>query len=148
MAEAAEEIDVEMDTTGDTSEETTEVTPAWPDDWRQQIAGDDEKALNQLGRYATPADIWTKARALEQRISSGIWTKARALEQRISSGELQDQSPFPDKGTEDEQAAWRAERNLPDAPDKYEISREMEKEEREQFASNCRAFWSSRIPRT
>lgn len=119
MAEAAEDIDVEMDISEDNTEDNTSNSPQqWPDDWRQQIAGDDEKALNQLGRYATPADIWTKARALEQ---------------RISSGELQDQSPFPDKGTEDEQAAWRAERNLPDAPDKYEISREMEKEDREQL---------------
>src|SRR5260221_8933915 len=43
----------------------------WPADWRKNIAGEDEKEIAQIGRYASPADIWKKARALEQRMSSG-----------------------------------------------------------------------------
>jgi hypothetical protein len=88
----------------------------WPTDWRQQIAGDDEKALNQLGRYATPADVWTKARALEQ---------------RVTSGELKDSTPFPEKGSDEEKAEWRVNHGVPESHDKYEIARELEKEDRE-----------------
>jgi hypothetical protein len=79
---------------------------AWPDDWRQNIAGDDEKALNQLSRYASPVDIWNKARALEQ---------------RVSSGELKSAEPFPENGTDEEKTRWRTENNVP-AEAKYELS--------------------------
>jgi len=83
----------------------------FPEDWRQQIAGDDEKALGQLGRYKTPADIWTKARALEQ---------------RISSGELRETTAFPGEGTDEEKAAWRTLNNVPEAADKYTLTRELD----------------------
>ena len=43
----------------------------WPDDWRAQIAGADEKERKQLERYASPADVWKKARELEKERSSG-----------------------------------------------------------------------------
>jgi len=83
----------------------------FPEDWRQQIAGDDEKALGQLGRYKTPADIWTKARALEQ---------------RITSGELKEVSVFPGEGTDEEKGAWRELNNVPEAADKYTLTRELD----------------------
>src|SRR5260221_502615 len=35
----------------------------WPDNWQARLAGDDEKALKQLGRYGSPEDIWKKARS-------------------------------------------------------------------------------------
>ena len=89
------------------------ITATWPEDWRVQIAGEDEKALKQLGRYQSPADIWTKARALEQ---------------RITSGELKDYSPFPEKGSDDDKAAWRANNQIPEAPGKYELGREVGEE--------------------
>jgi len=108
MSEAAEVIEEEVEVEAS----------AFPEDWRQQWAGDDEKALTQLGRYATPADVWTKARALEQ---------------RISSGELKEASPFPDKGSDDDKAEWRTNHNVPESAEKYELAREMEKEEREQI---------------
>ena len=52
-------------------------TPYWPADWRETtaaaIAGDDARArareLKQLERYADPARIYTKARALEAKLS-------------------------------------------------------------------------------
>lgn len=91
---------------------------AWPDDWRNQIAGEDEKALTQLERYKTPGDIWTKARALEQ---------------RISSGELVDNSPFPDKGTDEEKTAWRKSAGLPEAADQYEYGREVDDDQKTQL---------------
>lgn len=101
-----------------TPEPTPEPTPAptpepapvkadWPDDWRTKLSAGDEKALKQLERYASPADIWKKARALEQ---------------RMSSGELKAQAAFPDKGTPEEQAAWRKDYGIPDKPEGYDLT--------------------------
>jgi hypothetical protein len=112
MAEAAEEV-IEEEIVEEVIED--EVTPTWPEDWRVQIAGEDEKALKQLGRYQSPADIWTKARALEQ---------------RITSGELKDNAPFPEKGSDEEKATWRANNQIPDSADKYEIKHEIGEEEK------------------
>lgn len=79
----------------------------WPTDWRQQFSAGDEKSVKQLERYASPADVWRKARALEQ---------------RLSSGELKSAVPYPDQGTPEQQVSWRAENGIPDAPDKYQIN--------------------------
>lgn len=70
------------------------------------MAGDDEKSLKALGRYATPKDVWEKARNLEK---------------KLSSGEYRQVSPYPADGKPDEQAAWRKEHGVPDAPDKYDL---------------------------
>lgn len=82
------------------------VAGTWREDWRQTLAKGDEKALKRLERFQSPEDIFTSYRALEQ---------------RLSSGELKPNTPFPDKGTAEEQASWRQERGLPISPDKYEI---------------------------
>lgn len=92
---------------GQAGESGGEVRNEWPDTWRENIAGGDEKELKQLGRYATPADVWKKARALEQ---------------RISSGEYKQVTPFPAEGSEQEQAEWRAANGVPEAPDKYDLT--------------------------
>ncbi len=91
---------------------------SWPEDWRQRIAGDDEKALEQLGRYQSPVDVWTKARALEQ---------------KMSSGEYKQDIPFPEKGTDEEKADWLSQRGIPETSDKYELTREVEQSELEQL---------------
>lgn len=105
MSATAEEVEGEV--------EASEF--AWPEDWRQRIAGEDEKELAHIGKYATPADIWTKTRALEQ---------------RLSSGEFKQVSPYPEKGTADEQAQWRESNKIPPTYDKYELKREVAKEEK------------------
>lgn len=76
----------------------------WAPDWRDKMANGDEKARKQLDRYASPMDVWTKARALEQ---------------RMTSGELR--STLPKDANEDQVKAWRAENGIPDTADKYEI---------------------------
>lgn len=78
----------------------------WPDTWRTEFAAGDEKVAKQLERYATPADVWKKARSLEQQLSSGEYKRT---------------TPFPEKGTAEEQNAWRKEQGIPESPDKYEI---------------------------
>ena len=109
MAEAAEEEVIEEIEEIEEEEETA----AWREDWRTAMAGDDEKALEQLGRYADPV---------------AVWTKARALEQKLSSGEYKQTTPFPDKGTDEDKATWRVNNQIPDTFDKYDIGREIKGE--------------------
>ena len=77
----------------------------WPEDWRKKLA-EDEKEIPQLERYQSPKDVW-KSR--------------RELEKKLSSGEFKRTTPFPDKGTAEEQAAWRKDVGIPDAPEKYDL---------------------------
>ena len=92
-----------------------EVVDIWPTDWRNQIAGKDEKSLKQLERYATPADVWTKARSLESQITDGT---------------LKREVPFPDEGSDDDKAKWRTDHGLPASFDKYELERKIDDAEK------------------
>ena len=107
MSDAAEEI---------TDDITDDVTFEWPENWQQEIAGDDEKQLQHLSKYKTPADIWTKARALEQ---------------KLSSGEYKQNTPFPTEGSDEDKAAWRKEQGLPDTATGYELVREIGDDEKD-----------------
>lgn len=76
----------------------------WPDDWQRRLAGDDEKALKQVTRYASPEDIWKKARSLEQRLSSGEFKTA-----------------LPKDAKPEELAAWRKDNGIPEKPEAYDL---------------------------
>lgn len=76
----------------------------WPDDWRAQMAGGDEKAAKLLDRYTDPGAV---AKAL------------RELNVRISKGELK--APLKKDATPEEVAAWRAEQGIPAEPTGYEL---------------------------
>lgn len=79
--------------------------PGWGDDWRQRMAGNDDKALKRLERFNSPDDVFRSYRALEQ---------------RLSSGELR--SALPKDATPEEVTKWRAENGVPEAPDKYDLT--------------------------
>lgn len=64
----------------------------------------DEKTLQRVKRYATPAD------ALNAHI---------ALQNKIAAGEMR--SALPPNATEDQVKAWRTENGIPEAPEKYEL---------------------------
>ncbi len=81
---------------------TTEAAKSWPDDWRKQMVGEDDKELKQAERYASPKDIWKKARELERRLSSGELLK-----------------PLPDNASPEQIAESRAARGIPDQPAAY-----------------------------
>lgn len=76
----------------------------WPDDWRDQMAGADDKTRKLLERYSTP---------------SAVVNALAAAQARIRSGELR--TAFPKDGKPEEQAKWREENGLPPTPDKYDI---------------------------
>ena len=79
-------------------------TVAWPEDWREKIAGDDPKFMKRLQRF-TSFDAFVKSQ--------------RALEAKLSSGEYK--RALPEDATEEEKAQWRSENGIPDKPDAYEF---------------------------
>jgi hypothetical protein len=85
----------------------TPAATSWPNTWREDFAAGDEKLMARLQRFTTPKDIFTSYRALEQ---------------RLSAGELKAVTPFPDKGTPEQQAAWRKEQGLPAKPEEYDLT--------------------------
>ncbi len=98
---------------GSTPEGTPTPTPepTWPTDWRTKgmveagIAADDAKTKALLDRYTSPGDIIKKM--LEQ-------------EKLIRSGEMK--KPLSKDAKPEEIAAWRKENNVPESPDKYDLT--------------------------
>lgn len=86
----------------------TKGSTVWPDDWRLQFAGGDEKIAKQLERYTDPT-----------KVASAFM----GLRQRISTGEFRSNSPRPTgDGVKPEQVeAWKTERGLPAKVDDYKF---------------------------
>ncbi len=81
------------------------VAARFPDDWRAQLAGDDQSFIKTLERYDSPTSF-AKAH--------------RELTAKLSSGELRaSPKPLPDNATDEQRAAWRAERGLPANSEAY-----------------------------
>lgn len=74
----------------------------FPADWREKIAGNDDKELKRLQRMKSPRDLYTSYRNLENKVKKG-----------------QDPDPFPEDGSDEEKAEWRKARNIPDKYDGY-----------------------------
>lgn len=83
--------------------------PAFPDNWRQTYVATRNKpdVLPRLERYSDPFAV------VDALIS---------VQQKIGSGELRSNAPYPDKGTAEEQQAWRTANGIPEAPDKYDVA--------------------------
>jgi hypothetical protein len=76
----------------------------WPENWRQQIAGDDKSRLTQLERFSDPAAIFKQNLELQAKLSSGTVKTA-----------------LPDNATDEQKLAWRKENGLPEAATGYEV---------------------------
>jgi hypothetical protein len=74
----------------------------WPDDWRQEWAGEDADYLKQLERFASPADAGKAYKEARARISQGFKPE-----------------PFPTEGTEEAKKEWRQKNGVPETPDGY-----------------------------
>lgn len=81
--------------------------PVFGDTWRQHIAGEDKEALKTLERFADPG---------------AMFKSYNELRTKLSKGELKGNVPFPDKGTPEEQAAWRKEMGVPEKPEAYDLT--------------------------
>lgn len=66
------------------------------------MAGEDAAYLKQLERYQTPEAAGKALQAAQARIKEGFKSE-----------------PFPDKGTPEQQAAWRTQNSVPDKADAY-----------------------------
>lgn len=77
----------------------------WPADWRKRIAGDDEKVIKQLERFASP---------------KALADSYRELAGKLSRGELR--APLPKDATPEQLAEWRKTHGIPEAPEKYDLT--------------------------
>lgn len=77
----------------------------WRDDWRERIAGKDEKQLSRLKRFASPENLFKSYQELERKMQSGA----------LKAGLPEDASP-------EEVAAFRKSNGLPETPEGYEFS--------------------------
>lgn len=80
-----------------------EIKGDWPDDWRDKAAGGDEETAKLLKRFGSPKAVAKALKEARQQVS----TKTAAL---------------PADATDEQKAAWRKERGVPDAPDGYEVA--------------------------
>ncbi len=77
-----------------------------PDDWRERMAGEDDKFLRELKRYS----------------SFGNWVNAqRSLRQKMSSGELKKAETWDDTWDDAKKAGWRKEHGIPEKVDGYQL---------------------------
>lgn len=89
--------------TGD-GEDAREAPAAFPDDWREQLAGEDEALLSSLKRYRSPAGMAKAFKELRAKLSQGAHLKDKP----------------GDDATDEEKAAWRAQQGVPKTADDYE----------------------------
>lgn len=89
---------------GDDTEIKKDAQGHWPDDWREKLAGEDDKFLKQLKRLSSPEGLAKKTRSLEQKLSSGEYKRV-----------------LPEGATDEQVAEWRKEVGIPDKPDGYEM---------------------------
>ncbi|WP_159074571.1 hypothetical protein [Yersinia massiliensis] len=76
----------------------------FPDDWRDKLAGDDQKYRKQLERYASPQAL---AKAHKE------------LQSKVSSGELLKAAKLPENPTPEELSAWRKDNDVPEKATDY-----------------------------
>jgi len=76
---------------------------SWPDNWREIMAGGDEKLVQRLSRFNSPSNV------------AKSWV---ALNNKMSSGEVVPSKPGED-ATDDEMNAWRETQGIPSEPAGY-----------------------------
>lgn len=84
------------------------VAATWPEDWRDQMAGGDDKLRKQLDRFASPKDV------------TSAW---RAFQVKLSAGELK--STLPKDAKPEEVQKWRAENGIPEKHTDYKMPEGM-----------------------
>lgn len=90
---------------GEADAEDADVPATWPEDWRDRLAGGDQKMLGVLKRYANPENFAKAFRSMQQKLSSGEYKRAS----------------LPESATDAEKAEWRKENGIPDKVDDYKL---------------------------
>lgn len=81
-----------------------EGSKSWPEDWRVQMAGGDEKAAKALARYSSPDAVGKALIAAKSRLRSGEYKR-----------------DLPEDATPEQISEWRKERGIPDDAKDYEL---------------------------
>lgn len=98
-----------LDDAGAGVDDKAAVVATWPDDWRDQMGGGDDKAMAALKRYNSPQAVANALLAAQQKIKSGEYKKGLGA-----------------KATPEEIAEFRKEYGIPDKPDGYEMPKGIE----------------------
>lgn len=97
-------------TTQATTTTAAEQPKTWREDWRTALAtvngAVDDKRAKLLERVTSPEGMFQRWFDQQTAIDSGVFRKT---------------TPFPEKGTPDEQAMWRREQGLPTDPKEYKL---------------------------
>ncbi len=104
---------------------SSETPASLPDNWRELLAGGDEKALKDLSRYTTPQNVVKALLDAKAKIRSG---------QTIQS--------LPDEATPEEIAAYRKNMGVPEKPEDYGLGFPEEMKPTEADAATLSA-WSA-----
>lgn len=86
------------------SQQQEPAKPAWPDDWRDKLAGGDADLRKRLDRFTDPTLVVKSWQEAERKISSGQMKKV-----------------LPGDAKPEEIAAYRKEMGIPDDPEKYPL---------------------------
>jgi hypothetical protein len=78
---------------------------AFPDKWREMLAGDDKDALKDLAKYTDPKAVYKSLRSVQADISAGKLKAPSAA--------------LPANATDEQKAAWRQTNGLPDKAETY-----------------------------
>ena len=93
---------------GGGGEDTTQTVPAnWAANWREILAGGNEKELARLNRYQSPANVWKAYRAMEQKLSSGELLRAKP------------EGKPDDPAYQTAMNEWRGQLGVPEKPEGY-----------------------------
>ncbi len=77
---------------------------AFPENWREQMAGDNESLMNQLARFSSPAMLAKAFGDTRKMISDGTYSRSLAAD-----------------ATDEEISAWRTEHGIPAEASGYEL---------------------------
>lgn len=76
----------------------------FPASWRNMVAGENPEQLKTLERFQSP---------------KALYESYAALRSKMADGSLRPVEAFPDKGTPEQQAAWRVTNGVPESADGY-----------------------------
>lgn len=85
-------------------QKTEEAQKYWGDDWKQKLAGEDEKILKNIEKYKSPTDLAKGYLELQKKFS-----ETRPIPQ------------LPKDATPEQVKEYREKLGIPESPDKYEI---------------------------
>jgi hypothetical protein len=110
---------------------------SWPEDWRDRLSGGDDKLKNLLNRYTAP-DAFAKAfKELRAAYDSRKPAKDEAAE-------------LPENATEEQLAAYRKAKGIPDKPEDYEFEvpegKELSDSEYEIMIDFAKAMHETNMP--